>query len=167
MVYLFMNSFQLFLASFFRVFFNWFFMSLYCLSFLGLQLLIYFLFVCRWLITKSVYCIDYACRVLGASFKTGQCSFSPFLITIQIFFSLWLISSKIANEFCLFNNKQISFRSQSCYLIKLRKLFILSFLITYLLLFSCTLMSRFSYIKIGIWFKESAYSSLRVHLSNL
>jgi len=35
-VCLFINYLQLFLASFFRVFFNWFFISLYCFLSLGL-----------------------------------------------------------------------------------------------------------------------------------
>jgi len=43
----------------------------------------------------------------------------------------------------------------------------LSFLIAYLLLFSCALMSRSSCIWIGIWSKVSAYSSLGEHLLSL
>ena len=49
----------------------------------------------------------------------------------------------------------------------LRKLSILSLLIAYLLLFSCALISRSSYIWIGIWSKASAYSSLGLYLSSL
>ena len=77
------------------------------------------------------------------------------------------MSLGVANKPCLFSIRQISFRSQNCYLIILRKLSILSFLITYLLLFSYTLISRSSYIRIGIQSKESAYSSLGVHLLSL
>jgi len=43
----------------------------------------------------------------------------------------------------------------------------LSFLIAYLLPFSCALMSRSSCIWIGIWFKVSAHSSLGEHLLSL
>jgi len=43
----------------------------------------------------------------------------------------------------------------------------LSFLIAYLLLFGCALISRSSYIRMGIWSKASAYSSLGVHLLSL
>ena len=49
----------------------------------------------------------------------------------------------------------------------LRKLSILSFLIIYLLLFNYTLISRSSYIQIGIQSKASAYSSLGLHLLSL
>ena len=49
----------------------------------------------------------------------------------------------------------------------LRKLSILSFLITYLLLFSCALIFRSSYIQIGIQSKVSAHSSLGLHLLSL
>ena len=49
----------------------------------------------------------------------------------------------------------------------LRKLSILSFLIAYLLLFSCALISRSSCIWIGIWSKASAHSSLGLHLLSL
>ena len=49
----------------------------------------------------------------------------------------------------------------------LRKLSILSFLITYLLLFNYALMSRSSYIQIGIQSKASAYSSLGLYLLSL
>jgi len=43
----------------------------------------------------------------------------------------------------------------------------LSFLIAYLLLFGCALMSRSSCIWIGIWSKVSTHSSLGEHLLSL
>ena len=49
----------------------------------------------------------------------------------------------------------------------LRKLSILSFLIAYLLLLSYTLISKSSYIQIGIQSKASAYSSLKLYLLSL
>ena len=61
-VYSFINRLQLFLASFFRVFFNWFLVSLYRLSFLGLWLLVYFLLACYWLAIRTAHCMDHACR---------------------------------------------------------------------------------------------------------
>ncbi len=166
-MYLFINCFQLFFISFLRVFFSWFFISLYCLLFSGLWLLIYFFLARCWLATRSAHYADYVYYIWGPGFEARQCSFSLFLITTQILFSLQLISLGVANKPRLFNTKQISFKSQSYYLIKLRKLSILSFLIIYLLLFSYTLISRSSYIKIGIQFKKSAYSSLGVHLLSL
>ena len=162
-----MNCLQLFFVSFLRVFFSQFFMSLYYLLSLGLWLFIYFLFACRWLAIRSAHCIDYACRAWGPGFMAGQCSFSLFLIITQILFNLQSISLGVTNELCLFGIGQISSRSQSCCLIKLRKLFILSFLIVYFLLFGCALISRSSYIKIGIQFKESAYFFLGVHFLSL
>ena len=49
----------------------------------------------------------------------------------------------------------------------LRKLSILSFFIVYLLLFSCALIFRSSYVQIGIQSKVSAHSSLGLHLLSL
>jgi len=42
----------------------------------------------------------------------------------------------------------------------------LSFLIAYFLLIGCTLISRSNYIRIEIWFKENAHSSLKVYFLN-
>ena len=47
-MYLFINRLQLFLASFFRVFFSWFLVSLYRLSSLESWLFIYFLLARHW-----------------------------------------------------------------------------------------------------------------------
>src|SRR6266702_1683274 len=162
-----MNRLQLFLASFFRVFFSWFLMSLYCLSSSGSWLLVYFLLARRWPATRSAHCADHACRAWGLGFETGQCFFSPFLIAAWILSSLWSISSGVANKPRLFGTGWISFKSWSCCSIALQKLSTLSFLIAYLLLFGCALISRSSCIRIGRWSKDSAHSSLGVHLSSL
>ena len=71
-VYLFINRLQLFLASFFRVFFNWFLVSLYCLSSLGLWLLIYFLLARRWLAIRTAHYADHACRAQGPGFEINK-----------------------------------------------------------------------------------------------
>ena len=57
--------------------------------------------------------------------------------------------------------------AQSYYLTILRKLSVLSFLIIYLLLLSYALISKSSYIQIGIQSKVSAYSSLGLYLLSL
>ena len=57
-VYLFINYLQLFLTSFFRVFFSQFFISLYYLLSLGLQLLKYFLLTRRLLAIRTAYYTD-------------------------------------------------------------------------------------------------------------
>ena len=110
-VCLFINRLQLFLASFFKVFFNWFLVSLYYLSSLGLQLFIYFLLTCYWLVIRTAHYTDYACYAQGPGFKTGQCSSSLFLIAAQILSSLWLISLGVANKPRLFGTGWISSRS--------------------------------------------------------
>ena len=149
------------------VFFSQFLISLYYLSSSELQLLIYFLFTRYQLAISSAHYTDYIYYIQGPGFKTRQYSSSLFLITAQILSSLQLISLGVANKPRSFSTRWISSRSQSYYLIKLRKLSILSFLIIYLLLFSYTLISRSSYIRIGIQSKESAYSSLGVYLLSL
>ena len=111
--------------------------------------------------------MDYAYYTQGPGFRTRQCSFKLFLIVAQILSSLQLISLGVASKPCLFSIRQIYSRSQSYYLTILRKLSILSFLITYLLLFSYALISRSSYIQIGIQSKASTYSSLEVYLLSL
>ena len=166
-VYLFINRLQLFLTSFFRVFFNQFLISLYRLLSLGLQLLKYFLLTYYQLAIRTAYYTDYAYRAQGPGLKTGQCSSSLFLIAAQILSSLQLISLGVANKPRLFSIRWISFRSQSCYLTVLRKLSALSILIAYLLLFSYALISKSSYIQIGIQSKVSTYSSLGLHLLSL
>ena len=166
-VCLFINYLQLFLTSFFRVFFNQFLISLYLLLSSRLQLLKYFLFTCCWLAIRTAYYTDYAYRVQGPGLKTRQCSSSLFLIAAQILSSLRSISLGVASKPCLFSIRWISSRSQSCCLTILRKLSALSILIAYLLLFSCALISKSSYIQIGIQSKVSAYSSLGLYLSSL
>ena len=59
-VCLFINHFQLFLTSFFRVFFNQFLISLYYLLSLGLQLLIYFLLTYYQLAVRTIHYADHA-----------------------------------------------------------------------------------------------------------
>ena len=71
-VYSFINRLQLFLTSFFRVFFSWFLMSLYYLSSLGLWLLIYFLLTYCWLATRTAYYVNYAYRVQGPVLRPGN-----------------------------------------------------------------------------------------------
>ena len=166
-VCLFINYLQLFLTSFFRVFFNQFLISLYYLLSLGLQLLIYFLLTYYQLVIRTAYYADHAYYAQGPSYKTGQCSSSLFLIATQILSSLQLISLGVANKPHLFRIRQISSRSQSYCLTILRKLSILSFLIAYLLLLSYTLISKSSYIQIGIQSKASAYFSLGLYLLSL
>ena len=166
-VYSFINRLQLFLTSFFRVFFSQFLVSLYRLLSLGLWLFKYFLFAYYWLAIRTAYCTDHAYRVQGPGLKTRQCSFNLFLIAAWIISSLQSISLGVANKPCLFGIRWISSRSQSCYLTILRKLSALSILITYLLLFSCALISKSSYIQMGIQSKVSAHSSLGLHLSSL
>ena len=68
-VCLFINRLQLFLASFFRVFFNWFLVSLYCLLSSGLWLLVYFLLARRWLAIRTAHCADHACRATTLNIK--------------------------------------------------------------------------------------------------
>ena len=104
-VYLFINYPQLFLASFLRVFFNQFLISLYYLLSLGLQLLVYFLLTYYWLVIRTVYYIQ------GPSFKIKQYSFSPFLITAQILSNLQLISLGVATKPYLFKIRWVSFKS--------------------------------------------------------
>ena len=166
-VYLFINCLQLFLASFFRVFFNWFLMSLYRLLSSRLQLLKYFLLTRYQLAIRTAYYRDYTCCVQGPGLKTGQCSSSPFLIAAQILSSLQSISLGVANKPYSFGIRWISSRSQSCCLTILRKLSALSILIAYLLLFSYALISKSSCIWIGIQSKVSAHSSLGLHLLSL
>ena len=110
-VCLFINYLQLFLASFFRVFFNQFLISLYCLLSLGLQLLIYFLLAYYQLAIRTAHYADHAYCIQGHSFKTGQYSSSLFLITAWIFSNLQLISLGVANKPCLFSIRWISSRS--------------------------------------------------------
>ena len=88
---------------FFRVFFSWFFVFLYCLSSSELQLLVYFLFDYYQPVTRIIYYIDYAYCIQGPSFKTKQYSSSLFLITAWILSNLQLISSGVANKPHLFS----------------------------------------------------------------
>ena len=104
-VYSLINRLQLFLTSFFRVFFSQFLISLYYLSSLGLQLLIYFLLARYWLAIRSIYYIDYIYCAQGPSFKARQYSSSLFLITAQILSSLQLISLRVANKPYLFSTR--------------------------------------------------------------
>ena len=102
-VCLFINRLQLFLTSFFRVFFSWFLISLYYLSSLGLQLLVYFLLAHYWLAIRAAYYTDHIYHAQGPSYKTGQYSSSPFLIATWILSSLQSISLGVANKPHLFN----------------------------------------------------------------
>ena len=109
-IYLFINRLQLFLTSFFRVFFSQFLISLYYLLSSGLQLLIYFFFTYYQLVTRTVYYIDHIYHTQGLSFKTKQYFFSLFLIATQILSSLQLISLGVANKPYLVGIRWISFR---------------------------------------------------------
>ena len=86
-VYSLINHLQLFLAFFFRLFFNWFLMSLYYLSSSGLWLLVYFLFTRRWLAIRSAHCADHIYHTWEPGFEAKQYSFSLFLI------AAWILSS--------------------------------------------------------------------------
>ena len=109
-IYLFINHLQLFLISFFRVFFNQFLVSLYYLSSLGLWLLIYFLLTCCQLVIRTAHYADHAYRIQGPGYKTGQCSSSLFLIAAQILSSLQLIALGVANKPRSFRVRWISSR---------------------------------------------------------
>ena len=110
-VYLFINRLQLFLTSFFRVFFSWFFVSLYCLLSSGLWLLVYFLLAYCWLATRTAHCADHIYHTQGPSFETGQCFSSLFLIAAWILSNLQSIYLGVANEPRSFGIGWISSRS--------------------------------------------------------
>ena len=145
-------------------------MSLYYLSSLGLQLFIYFLFTRYQLAIRAAYYADYIYCIQVPGFKTGQYSSNLFLIAAQILSSLQLIFLGVASKPCLFSIRQISFKSQSYCLTILRKLSVLSFLIAYLLLFRCTLISRQGYslrpvpIFLGVYFLSLWYRLLSINI---
>ena len=102
-VYLFINRLQLFLTSFFRVFFSWFLVSLYCLLSSGFWLLVYFLLTYRWLATRAVYYMDYACPgsyILASS--TSNIVEFDMPAYLGLYLSFLVALSHLLNTLCTF-----------------------------------------------------------------